>query len=120
MNAESVDVRPIDLAIIWQILRSVLPPKAVVWVFGSRAKRTARAFSDLDLVVDAGRPLTHGETTQLSIQFEESSLPYTVDVVDWRAVSASFREAIEQDRVLLPQETAPAAFDSRNPSVVDL
>src|SRR5205085_11964920 len=43
------------------ILAADLPPDAVVWVFGSRATGRARRYSDLDLAIDAGRPLTLDE-----------------------------------------------------------
>jgi predicted nucleotidyltransferase len=40
------------------ILAANLPRDATVWVFGSRATGRARRYSDLDLAIDAGRPLT--------------------------------------------------------------
>ena len=79
-----------------------MPRDAKVWVFGSRAKWTTKDSSDLDLAVDAGRPLTRQEMNQLEDAFEESDLPYKVDVVDMHRVSDSFKTIIERDKVTLP------------------
>jgi len=103
MTNGPVDISPADLASVWRILRDVLPRDTAIWVFGSRAKWTTRKASDLDLAVDAGRPLTRREEADLSDQFEQSDIPYKVDVVDWHGISASFRRAIEKDRVRLPK-----------------
>ncbi len=83
------------------ILRENLPAGAKVWVFGSRATGRARRYSDLDLVIDAGHPLTLDETAVLAEAFEESDLPYRVDVVDWFAIGDRFREMIAADRLPL-------------------
>ena len=101
MKAGAIDIRPIDLARVWDAIRKTLPDSATVWVFGSRAKGTARPTSDLDLAIDAGRPLTRRESALLRDAFEESDLPYTVDVVDLQAVSDTFRALIDQEKVLL-------------------
>jgi restriction endonuclease S subunit/predicted GIY-YIG superfamily endonuclease/predicted nucleotidyltransferase len=89
------------LEVVRRILAAVLPSDAEVWVFGSRVKGTARRGSDLDLAVDAGRPLTRREATALAEGFEASELPYPVEVVDLHAVSESFRAVIEAERVRL-------------------
>ncbi|MBV8593313.1 MAG: nucleotidyltransferase domain-containing protein, partial [Caulobacteraceae bacterium] len=43
------DLSPRDLATVRAILAAALPAEARVWVFGSRARGTARRYSDLDL-----------------------------------------------------------------------
>lgn len=103
MTNGPADISPADLATVWRILHDVLPKDTAVWVFGSRAKWTTGRASDLDLAVDAGRPLTRREEAGLSDQFEQSDIPYKVDVVDWHGISSSFRRAIEKDRVPLPK-----------------
>lgn len=95
------DIEPAHLAIVRQALRDALPSDARVWVFGSRATGCARRTSDLDLAVDAGRPLTRRETSSLRNLFEESDLPYRVDVVDWHCAASGFREATEGDLLAL-------------------
>ncbi len=102
---------PADLAaehrrIAIDILRAHLPPAIEVWVFGSRATGRARPYSDLDLAIDAGRPLTLDEAARLSEAFSDSDLPYRVDVVDWQAIDDGFRRIVAADRVPLI-ESAP-------------
>ena len=95
----TLDLNATDRAIVAAILRDTLPAEAKVWVFGSRAKGRARRGSDLDLAIDAGRPLTRAEENTLADQFHESDLSYTVDVVDLQTVAETFRAIIERDRV---------------------
>lgn len=97
-----VDIRPQDLRIVRDILSGVLPDVACVYVFGSRAKWTSKDSSDLDLAIDANRPLTPSEVSRMSDAFEESDLSYKVDVVDMHSVSDRFRAIIEDEKTPLP------------------
>ena len=96
-----VDIRPDHLAIVQDILRTHLPAGFKVWVFGSRANWTTKDSSDLDLAVEGAAKLDHKAMVGLEVAFEESDLPYTVDVVDLKAVSSGFRQIVEDQRVLL-------------------
>jgi predicted nucleotidyltransferase len=102
----AVDVRAADLAIVWAILDAHLPAGAVVRVFGSRARARARRGSDLDLAIDAGRPLTRAESHALADALEDCELPYTVDVVDIRTAARGFLAAIARDWTPLPDRPA--------------
>ena len=101
-----VDLPADHRRIVLEILRGSLPRTAKAWVFGSRAAGRARPYSDLDLAVDAGRPLTLDELAILSEHFTESDLPYRVDLIDWHSVDDRFRQLIAAERVAL---TDPAA-----------
>jgi len=90
------------------ILAANLPHDAKVWVFGSRATGRARRYSDLDLAIDAGRPVTLDELAQLAEAFRESDLPYKVDIVDWQSIDDRFRQIIKVERARL-DGTVPAA-----------
>jgi predicted nucleotidyltransferase len=96
-----LDVRPGDIATVLSILRSGLEEGSRAWVFGSRAKGTARRGSDLDLAIDAGRSLTLHDLAVLNTAFDDSNLPYAVDVLDWRSADPAFRAMVEADRVEL-------------------
>jgi len=100
MRVADVDLREDHAALVRHVLRSNLPPGACTWVFGSRAKWAAKDSSDLDLAVDAGRALTLSERSQLAEAFDESTLPWKVDVVDIHSISSKFREIIRRDGVL--------------------
>ncbi len=97
--SKTVLIEPIDLALVKSILSKHLPLGAVVWVFGSRATAAARSFSDLDLAIDIGEPLSLERLAGLAHDFDESRLPYKVDVIDWVTISDSFRKNIENKRI---------------------
>ena len=100
--APLIDIRPDD----WEIVRSILArhvPQYAVWAFGSRAKWTAKPYSDLDLAVITSEALSLELSASLKDDFSESDLPWKVDVVDWATTSESFRRVIERDRVLVQQ-----------------
>jgi predicted nucleotidyltransferase len=76
-------------------------------VFGSRATGRARRYSDLDLAIDAGRPLTLDEIAGLAEAFSDSDLPYKVDIVDWRNIEDRWRQTIMAERVALTEAAHP-------------
>ena len=96
-----IDIQPKDLKIVLKILNQYLAQKTIIWVFGSRAKNTAKKYSDLDLAIDAGKPLPIKLIVDLEFAFEESDLPYKVDIVDWVSADEQFKKIIENDRVKL-------------------
>jgi type I restriction enzyme S subunit len=95
-----IDVEPEHLRIVRAIVRSHLPD-APVWVFGSRARGTAKPYSDLDLAVITSEPLPLAVSAALAEDFSDSDLPWRVDVVDWATASEGFRRIIARDRVPL-------------------
>lgn len=105
------DIRPDHIDMVRQILQQHVP-HAQVWVFGSRAKWTARDTSDLDLCISANAALSFEQMGALREAFENSNLPYKVDVVDWATTSEALRAIIDQSKVPLPMagdETVKAA-----------
>lgn len=96
-----IDILPEDKSIIEDILVRHLPPRSKVWVFGSRATGRAKKYSDLDLVIDIGTNLGLSILADLRSDFEESDLPYKIDLVDWHTISDSFKQIIKNDRLLL-------------------
>lgn len=98
-----LDVEPRWRSLVDEILCLHGPRPCRVWAFGSRVRGRARRFSDLDLdlAVDAGGPLTFGDTAPLADAFEESALPWRVDVVDLVTCSPAFRREIQSHAVLV-------------------
>ncbi|MBF0552727.1 MAG: nucleotidyltransferase domain-containing protein [Deltaproteobacteria bacterium] len=80
-------------------------PDVEIWAFGSRVKWSARPHSDLDLVAFA-RPDQKTRTAELKEAFEESSLPFRVDLHVWDELPESFRTNIEAEYAVL-QEAYP-------------
>ena len=96
-----VDIRPDHLAIVQGILFRHLPAGVKVWVFGSRANWTTKDSSDLDLALECESKLSHKVLGALKDAFEDSALPYTVDVVDLNRIGDSFRQIVESQKVPL-------------------
>ncbi len=97
-----LDVRPDQLKVVQDILHRHVP-QYEVWAFGSRAKWMAKDYSDLDLCIKTDAPLGFDVLAQLQEDFTESDLPWKVDVVDWAVTSATFRQIIERDKVVLQE-----------------
>ena len=102
-----VDIRPDHLEIVQGILREHLPVGVKVWVFGSRANWTTKDSSDLDIALEGENKLSHKLLGALKDAFEDSTLPYTVDVVDLNAVNHAFKQIVEDQKVPLPLRSAP-------------
>lgn len=96
-----IDLRPDHAAIVHEIIARHLPAGVSVRVFGSRAKWTAKTFSDLDLALKGKEKLPYKVMVELADAFEESDLPFRVDVVDWHTVTPSFQAVIDRDGVSL-------------------
>ena len=92
---------PDQLRLVETILQRFLPVNTQVWVFGSRATGSVKKFSDLDLLLDQhGVPLPTTILLALKEAFDESPLPYKVDLVDWNTIADSFKECIQDSRVV--------------------
>ncbi|MBF0401156.1 MAG: restriction endonuclease subunit S [Magnetococcales bacterium] len=97
-----IDIRPDH----WEIVRAILKkhvPDREVWAFGSRAKWTAKQYSDLDLAVLGDESLDLDVQAGLEEDFSESDLPFKVDVVDWATTAETFRGIIGKDKVVVHQ-----------------
>ena len=90
-----IDLAPEHLEMIRRILADHVPD-CKVRAFGSRVDGTARDYSDLDLVIVGKERLDPKRFRHLKEAFEESHLPFRVDVLDWRALSKNFRDSIEK------------------------
>jgi predicted nucleotidyltransferase len=67
-----------------------------VRAFGSRYQWTAKDYSDLDLVFVGKKKLGINRIGELREAFEESDLPYRVDVLDWNSISENFKNIINK------------------------
>lgn len=67
---------------------------ADLYLFGSWASGAQRRTSDIDIAVDPRRPLPDGALSTLRERFEESRIPYRVDVVDLSEADPTFRRAV--------------------------
>lgn len=98
-----IDVTPHQLKIIIKTLREYVP-ECEVRAFGSRVSHTAKSYSDLDLAVVGKAELNQSRLNRLIEAFEESELPFRIDVLDWNAISESFRIIIEQSYEIIQSD----------------
>jgi len=94
VNAMSIQIEARHRLIVEKILGDL---RDCVAVFGSRAKGTAKTFSDLDLVIRG--LISRDELSRLRELFEDSDLPFKVDLVVWNDLDPSFQQQISQDLV---------------------
>jgi predicted nucleotidyltransferase len=81
------------------IVRRIVGPLPVrVFLFGSRALGTGRPTSDIDLALLSDDPLPADLVARLKGEFEESTIPYTVDVIDLSQVDEPLRERVWRER----------------------
>ena len=93
----TIDLTPEQRDIVLQLLARHLP-NTEAWAYGSRVKWTSRPQSDLDMVVFA-KPQQARAVSNLREAFEESNLPFRVDLFVWDEVPEAFREQIEREYV---------------------
>jgi predicted nucleotidyltransferase len=91
---EMIDLEPRHRAMIAEILARRVPSYEVR-VFGSRVTGTAKPYSDLDLTIQGPGKLPRSILYGLRDDFEDSDLPFRVDVLDWNRLSAEFQRAIQ-------------------------
>ncbi|MDR2117422.1 MAG: nucleotidyltransferase domain-containing protein [Planctomycetaceae bacterium] len=79
-------------------------PEVTVWIFGSRIKHSARQNSDLDLVVftETNNRLN---IDALRDAFDESNLPFRVDMHVWNDLPESFKQNIETEHIVLKKQS---------------
>jgi len=105
---------PEQQKIILDLLRMHLPD-TVVWAYGSRMCGTANAKSDLDLVVFAG-PEKKLQVFALKEAFEESNLPFRVDLFSWSELPENFKNNIKAEHLVLTdlQNQSPPNMSNNN------
>lgn len=95
-----IKLKPAELEIVLKILNKYLGRKDQnVWVFGSRAGGTPRPDSDLDLLMDPSVSLTI--RAHLIEEFEESLLPFEVDLVNRDDLAVEYAHKVESEKILL-------------------
>lgn len=75
-------------------------PDAKIYLFGSRAKNTHTATSDIDIAIDAGYPMDISTKGQINSMLDALSIPQNIDVVDFQRAPESLRVNILRDGIL--------------------
>ena len=90
----TIDVPAAVLEVVLQTLNRHVPDREIR-VMGSRAQGQGERFSDLDLVVMGSEPLELRTLGQLRDAFDDSNLPFVVDIIEWASCADGFRRLIE-------------------------
>ena len=100
MINSGVKVTSDELKLVREILHNLVPEREV-WAFGSRVQKNSREYSDLDLVVLGETPLSLAQRADLTEAFDESDLPFRVDLVDWASANENFKKIIREKYVVV-------------------
>lgn len=72
-----------------------------VFLVGSRARGQAKPFADVDLLLMNEQSLPPATRATLRCDFEESDIPFKIDLLEWADLSPTFRERIKKEAQLL-------------------
>ena len=103
-----LQLSPEQIQITKDILAQHAPGKQAC-AFGSRVHGTARATSDLDILILGSEALAPDHRADLKLAFSESNLPFFVDIVEQARISTKFFEQIAKQAEPLTYEVAAFA-----------
>ncbi len=97
-HATPASTRARALERVREITLQVLGDRDVrVYLFGSSVTGRVRGSSDIDVAVDPLHALPSALLAELRERFEESEVPYDVDVVDLSVASPELRARVERE-----------------------
>lgn len=71
---------------------------ASFYIFGSRTRGDFKEYSDIDIAIDfAGKKAENSIIFKIKSDFENSTFPYEVDVVDLNSLDEKFYSVIKDD-----------------------
>jgi predicted nucleotidyltransferase len=84
-----------------------LAPEASIYLFGSRARGTHQKRSDIDIALEAEKPLSPYLIGEIMDVLAASNIHYTIQVLDSndKTLSENMKKNIMQDRILLKEKT---------------
>ena len=94
-----LDLTPAHKKIVIKLLQEHIP-QTLVWAYGSRVQGKAHPSSDLDLVVFT-QPEQRESIFELKDAFEESDLPFRVDLFVWNEIPEHFHSNIKETHIIL-------------------
>ncbi len=101
MSSE-IDLTQEQYDTVLDLLKKQLPD-TTVWAYGSQVKWISHPNSDLDLAVFAS-PEQSQQVSDLREAFEESNLPFRVDLFVWDTIPDSFRSQIKANHTVIVEE----------------
>jgi len=80
--------------------RAIPAKKFEVYLFGSRARGEEQEGSDADLAI-SGTEIDRSDLSLIREQWEYSTIPMMLDLVDLKEINSALGEQIEKEKVLL-------------------
>lgn len=83
-----------------EIIQSILRPYAQnyeFYFFGSRVRGNFSKSSDLDVLIKGHEEMPLNDLEPIKEQFDESSLPYIVNFIDYHKIDQNFYKLIAND-----------------------
>ena len=111
-----IDIRADHLRIVQDVLHRLLPAGVKVWVFGSRASWMTKDSSDLDLALEGDIEIPPRILSALEAAFDDSDLPFAVDIVDVKRISERFKQIVAQQRLPFPKSDHQSSTQERRHS----
>ena len=99
-----LDLTDKQLSAITSILGKLVPD-CEVRAYGSRTNGNGHAGSDLDLVIVGKDKIPWQLMAKLKAAFEDSNLPFSVDVLDWNSIPDNFKENIRKNYEVIQKGT---------------
>ena len=84
-------------AYIRQTLREHIPSQVRIYLYGSRAHGDHRWNSDYDLWIDG--EISHSVLSELIEVFDESFVPFKVDIITTPQLNGRFAELVKQEAI---------------------
>lgn len=75
-------------------------PDATIYLFGSRAKRSHQQNSDIDIAIDAGKPMSMTEKGQINSMLDALNIPQKIDLVDLHRVPEALKVNILREGIV--------------------
>lgn len=82
------------IAIIYKYI-----PGCAIYLFGSRAIDKEYAGSDIDIALDAGKAIDYKKLVAIQLDFDESTIPMEMDLVDLHTVSQELKNDVLREGI---------------------
>lgn len=90
-----IEKKYIDFII--DVLNKSINNNAKYYIYGSRAKGSYKQYSDIDIAIDNETEIPANVIAKISADFENSTLPWKVDVIDLNSIDENFKKLIRDD-----------------------
>lgn len=81
------------------ILKTLFPT-AAIYLYGSRARGTHQSTSDVDIGIDAGKPVDDRTLYEANMIMEALVTPLVINVTDLQAVPDTMKRLVDKDKIL--------------------